>query len=139
MEGTSKESVSVVICSVFLRVLCARGKITGIFPVNMPDPIQSEAFWLRPVVAIGASVQPESGRIVYVVSDFRHPIRFRSSREGPDHIEQNRPGSDVDGLVTVLANVFGPEASRCARVMGLTEHTPSIALRHLPPNSARFR
>ena len=30
-------------------------------PANMPDP---EAFWLRPVMAITASMQPESGRIV---------------------------------------------------------------------------
>ena len=34
-----------------------------------------EAFWLRPGVAITASVQPESGRIVYARSDFPHPFR----------------------------------------------------------------
>ena len=36
-----------------------------------------EAFWLRPVMAITASVQPESGRIVYAGSDFPHPFQFR--------------------------------------------------------------
>ena len=36
-----------------------------------------EAFWIRPVMAITASVQPESGRIVYAGSDFPHPSHFR--------------------------------------------------------------
>ena len=33
-----------------------------------------ETFWLRPVMAITASVQPESGRIGYAGSDFLHPF-----------------------------------------------------------------
>ena len=33
-----------------------------------------EAFWLRPVMAITASVQPESDRIGYAGSDFLHPF-----------------------------------------------------------------
>ena len=56
-----------------------------------------EAFWLRPVMAITASVQPESGRIIYAGSDFPHPFLLRFSKEGMDHIAQNRPGSDLDG------------------------------------------
>ena len=48
-----------------------------------------EAVWLRLVKAVTASVQPESGRIVYAGPDFPHPIRFRSSKEGPDHIVQS--------------------------------------------------
>ena len=36
-----------------------------------------EAFWLQPVMAIMASVQPESARIVYAGSDFPHLFQFR--------------------------------------------------------------
>ena len=58
-------------------------------PVHVPskhagsDP---EAFWLRPVMAITASMQPLPGRIVYAGSDFSHAILSRSSKEGLDHI-----------------------------------------------------
>ena len=48
-----------------------------------------EAFWLWPAMAIPASVQPESGRIVYAGSDFPHPMQFHFFKEGPDHIVQN--------------------------------------------------
>ena len=102
----------------FLACLACSGENNWHFPSKHAGS-DSEVSWSRPVMAIQASVKPDSGRrIVHVGSDFPHHIRFRSSREGPDHTEQNRPGSDVDGLVTVLANVSGPEASRCARVMG---------------------
>ena len=67
-------------------------------PVNRPDLIQKH-IWLQPVMAAVANVQLESGRIVYAGSDFQHPIQFCSSKEGPDHIVQNRPRSDLDGLV----------------------------------------
>ena len=50
------------------EVLCMSNKDAG---------SDSEAFRLQPVKAITASVQPESGRIVYAGSDFLHPIRFR--------------------------------------------------------------
>ena len=68
----------------------------------MPDPVRKRfgygQLWpLRPVMAITASVQPESGRIVYAGSDFPHPFPFYFSKEGMDHIAQNRPGSDLDG------------------------------------------
>ena len=72
--------------------------------VNIPskhagsDP---EAFWLRPVMAVTASLQLESGRRVYAGSDFPHPFQFRCSAEGMDHTAQNRPGTDLDGLVRV--------------------------------------
>ena len=78
----------------------------------------SEAFWLRPVMAIMASVQPESARIVYLGSNFPHPIRFRFSKEGLNPTVQNRPGSDLDDLVRFWPNASGPEASRCARTAG---------------------
>ena len=69
-------------------------------------------------MAITASVQPKSGRIVYAGSDFPHPFQFHFSKEGMDHIVQNRPGSDPDGLARVWLNTSGLEASRCAGIMG---------------------
>ena len=78
-----------------------------------------EAVWLRLVTAVTASVQPESGRIVYAGPDFPHPIRFRSSKEGPDHIVQNRPGSDLNGWTGFgQTQKSGLEASRCAGIIG---------------------
>ena len=69
-------------------------------------------------MAITASVQPKSGRIVYAGSDFPHPFQFHFSKEGMDHIVQNRPGSDLDGLARVWLNSSGLEASRCAGIIG---------------------
>ena len=66
-------------------------------PVNMPVPGDSEAFWLQPVMAILASVQPELGLTIYTGSNFPHPIQFRFSKEGLDHIVQNQPRSNLDG------------------------------------------
>ena len=78
-----------------------------------------EAFWLRLVKAVTASVQPESGLIVYAGPDFPHSIRLRSSKEGPDHIVQNRPGSDLDGWSGFgQTQKSGLEASRCAGIIG---------------------
>ena len=97
-------------------------------PVNMPGPIRKR-FWLRPVMPITASVQPESGRTVYTGSDFLHPIRFRSCKASPDHIAQNRSGSDPGDLVKFWPNGSGPEASRCAKIIG----PGSAAARHQFP------
>ena len=60
-------------------------------------------------MAITASVQPESAG--------PHPLQYRFSKEGMDHIAQNRPGSDLDGLVRVWPNTSGLEASRCAGII----------------------
>ena len=73
---------------------------------------------LQPVMAITASVQPESGQIIYAWSDFPHPIQFCFSKEGMDHSVQNRPWSDVDGLVRVWPNVSGLEASQWVGIIG---------------------
>ena len=51
-------------------------------------------------------------------TDFPHPIRSRSDKEGPDHIVQNRPGSDLHSLVRFWPNAAGPEASQNARIIG---------------------
>ena len=75
----------------------------GCWPRNTPSKhagSDQEAFWLLPVMA---SMQPESARIVYARSDFSHPFQFCFSKEGMDHIAQNRPASDLDGLVRVWA------------------------------------
>ena len=61
-------------------------------------------------MAITASMQPESGQIVYARSDFPHLIRFLSSKEGPDHIVQNQSGSDLDYLVRFWPIASGLEA-----------------------------
>ena len=51
-----------------------------------------EAFWLRPVMAVmavTASVQLESARMVYARSYFPHQFQFHFSKESIDHIVQN--------------------------------------------------
>ena len=59
-------------------------------------------------------------------SDFPHPIQFCSVffffffffQEGMDHIVQNRPRSDQDGLVSVRPNASCLEASCCTGIIG---------------------
>ena len=58
-----------------------------------------------------AIVQPEPSWIVYARSDFPHLFLFRFSKEDMDHIVQNWPGSNLDGLVRVWPNTSGLEAS----------------------------
>ena len=77
-----------------------------------------EAFWLWPVMAITASVQPESGRIVYAGSDFPHPFQFHYSKEGMGHAAQNQPRSHLDSLTVVWINSSGLKASQCAGITG---------------------
>ena len=77
----------------------------------------SEAFWLRPVMAIIANVEQESARIRHARSGFPHPIWFHSSEEGPDDTVQNWSRSDPDGLVRFWPNVSGPEARPCAIII----------------------
>ena len=72
------------------------------------------AFWLWPVVAIMASVQPESGRVICTRSDFLHPIQFGSSKKGLDHHAQNQPGSDLDDPVRFWPNAFDSGSNQCA-------------------------
>ena len=76
-----------------------------------------EEFWLWPVMAVTASVQPELARIVYTGSDFPHQFWFNFSKEGMEHIAQNWPGSYLDGPVRVWPNASGLEAS-CAGIIG---------------------
>ena len=73
-------------------------------------------------MAITASVQLESGRIVYARSDLPHPFQhlfFLSFfKTQIIIIVQNRPGSDLDGLVRVWPNASCLEASQCAGIIG---------------------
>ena len=45
------------------------------------------------------------------------PTQFRFFKEGMDHSVQNRPGSDVSGLVRVWQNASGLEANRWAGII----------------------
>ena len=98
----------------------------------MPDPIRKRfgygQLWpLRPACCWG--------RIVHAGSDFPHPFQLHFSKEGMDHILQNRPGSDLDGLVRVWPNASGLEASRCAGIMGpglWQDATGPLPVSHFP-------
>ena len=72
----------------------------------------SEAFQLQPVMAITLDSQN------WAKSTFPHLIRSHSSKQGPDHIVQNQPGSNLDSLVWFRPNTSGLEASRCVRITG---------------------
>ena len=39
-------------------------------------------------------------------------------KKGPDHTVQNQPRSNLDGLGRFWPSASGPEASRCARIIG---------------------
>ena len=87
-----------------------------------------EAFWLRPGMAIMASVLPELGWVVYIGSNLPHSFQFHFSKEGMDHIVQNGPGSDLDGLVRVSPDTSGLEASWCVGIIwpGVWRDTTSL-------------
>ena len=69
-------------------------------------------------MATTASVQSESGRIIYnyAGSDFQHPICFHSSEEGPDHIVQKRPG--------YRSSAEGPDHNYCAKAARIRSGWP---------------
>ena len=64
------------------------GTLTALSPSKHAGS-NPEAFWLRPVMAIMASVLSESGWIVYAGSNFPHSFQLHFSKEGMDHV-QNR-------------------------------------------------
>ena len=69
----------------------------------MPDPIRKHSgyghLWpLRPACS-------------------QNPFQLRFSKEGMDHTVQNRPGSDLGGLIRVWTNTSGLKASRCAGII----------------------
>ena len=98
-SSNSSESLSRPVSS------SSRGK-TG--PVNMLDLIQtcfgySQLWPLQPAY----SQKQARSWFVYAWSNFPHPIQFCFSKEGMDHSVQNRPWSDMDGLVRVWPNASG--------------------------------
>ena len=122
-------------------------KHAGSYCLNQNHPSKhagsySEAFWLWPIMAIMASVQPELGKIIHAGSNLLHLTWFCSSKEGPGHIMQNWPGPDLDdhnkiapcGMIKVFElnwielnwigpvwfwpNASCPESSQCARITG---------------------
>ena len=87
-----------------------------------------EAFWLRPVMAVTANLQPESGRIVYAGSDFPHPFQFRLPPA------QNRSGWSGQALAKRIWS-----GSRCAGIFGpgfWTDATGPLPVSHV---KTRFR
>ena len=120
----SNSSVSMWVCSNQNHP----SKHAGSYCSNQNHPSKhagsySEAFWLWPIMAIMASVQPELGKIVHAGSNFLHLTWFCSSKEGPGHIVQNWPGPYQDGLIWFWPNASGPESSQCARTVSYTHLT----------------
>ena len=68
-------------------------------------------------MAVTASVQPESAQIVYARSNFPHLFQLCFAKAGMDHIVQNWPGSNLDGVIGVWPNTSGLEASWCAGII----------------------
>ena len=67
-----------------------------------------------------------------LVSHFQ--TRFRSSRDTPDKIVQNQPGSNLvlADCVRFWPNGSGPEASRCARIIRPAQFWPMLPSRSGP-------
>ena len=91
-----------------------------------------EVFWSRPVMVITASMQPESGWIVYTGPDFLHPFQFRFSKEGMDNTVRKQPISDLDGLVRVRPKASGVEASWCTESSDLVPGRTQLAHYQFP-------
>ena len=68
-------------------------------------------------MVITVSVQAGSDQIIYARPDFLCLLWFCSSKEGLDHIVQNGPRFDLDGLVKIWPNASGLEASQYARII----------------------
>ena len=122
--------------------LCFKKEIFRRFPSKHAGS-NPEVFWLRPVMTIAASVQPESCRIVYAGSDFSHPFQLHFfiffskkawiilCKNDPDQkwmawsgfVQTHLVGSKLvcrnhlADCVRFWPNGSGPEASRCARIV----------------------
>ena len=69
-------------------------------------------------MVITVSVQADSDRIIYAGPDFLCLLWFCSFKEGLDHIVQNWPRSDLDGLVKFWPNASDLEKSLCENIIG---------------------
>ena len=107
----------------------------------MPDPIRKRSgygqLWpLRP-----ACSQNRAGSYIIMPdpTQFPHPFQFRFSKEGMEHLAQNRPGSHLNGLVMVWPNASGLEASRCAGIIGHGFWQDATGPLPVPHFQTRFR
>ena len=83
----------------------------------MPDPIR-KGFGCGHLRPLRPACSQNWAGLVYAGSDFPHPFQLRFSKKGMDHTVQNRPGSDLDGLVRVWTNASGLDASCCVGIIG---------------------
>ena len=97
----------------------------------MPDLVRKRFGYgqLWPLWPACSQIGPDR---VYARSDFLHSIQFHSRKEGPDHTVQNRPRSDLDGLVRFGPNGSGPETSWCARITGPSSGRMQLARYQFP-------
>ena len=85
--------------------------------LNMPDPIRKRFGDGQRAARIGP------GRVIMLDPTFRILFIFfiyflyLNFKEGKDHFEQNRPGSNLGGLFRVWPNASGPKASRSAGII----------------------
>ena len=79
-------------------------------------------------MAITVSVQPGSGQIIYAWVW----LWVCFSKEGPDHIVQNCPRSNLDGLVRFWPNVSCLQASQCARIISPSSGRTQLAHYQFP-------
>ena len=114
---SEKEWSCVTKCGQLMLSACLPSKHAG------SDP---EAFWLRLVMAVTASVRSESGRIVYAGSDFPHPIQLRFSKEGMDHIVW----TDLDPIWVALSG-FG-ETHLVWKQVGMQQSSGPVSGRRQP-------
>ena len=88
------------------------------FPVNMPGPIRKRFGYGRLWPSRPACSQKRPGSYVCQIRLSASVSVPLFSKCGMDHIAQNRPGSNLGGLVRVWPNAPGLEASWCERIIG---------------------
>ena len=95
-------------------------------------------FWLRPVMAITASVQPESGQTVYAGSDFPHPFQLRFSKEGMDPIWMAWSGFGQTHLFWKQAGVQESPGLVSGRTQPARYQFPTFRLGYVLPQTSRI-
>ena len=75
---------------------------------------------------------------IYARSDIPCMIRFCFSKESLDHIVQNWPGFDLDGLARFWPNASDPEASQCVRITGTSSGRMQLAHYQFPTFTLRM-
>ena len=103
-----------IVCRRSMRELKSARAALSTNPINVPDPIRKRFGYgqSRPVMAVTASVQPESARIVYM-PDPMSRLRFSSVFPKKAWLIV----CETDGLVRVWPNAIVLEASWCAGII----------------------